>query len=325
MARKIMFGKNKLWLIALMVTVLWGSFGCAAKAAGVDAKAQPASASVNGSGRQQGASAVSQRLSRLESLIKEQGKIRQAVDGCLAQYEGDYSVYFYDLRTGAEYTANEKVMPSASMIKMFILGKAYQEMAAGKLSESESIVLKDRDIVGGSGNIQWLNPGTQLSVKYLLRHMIIESDNVATNLLIDRLGMENLNRYMVQQGYQHSKLQRKMMDYEAREQGRENYTTVTDLGVIFRRLYTHQCVNSEADEKMLATLKDQTEDDRILAGLPAGTVVAHKTGDLEGIYNDGGIVYGPRGAYVLVVLSDQADAHASENIAEISRAIYGCL
>lgn len=205
-------------------------------------------------------------------------KLATLLPPMLQTYTGDYAVYVLNPKTNAAFTYNNHSMPSASMIKMFILGKAYEEIAAGKLSEGEVIYLKSSDKVGGAGNIQGYSTGTALSIKTLLHEMITESDNVATNLLIRRLGMDNINAYIQANGYTETKLQRQMMDFEAVRQGRENFTSVRDLGAIFTKIYNHQCVNPELDEKMIATLKQQTDTEKLVQGLPAGTVFAHKTG-----------------------------------------------
>jgi len=259
--------------------------------------------------------------SNSQNGIKSQ-QMKAALDKMVAGFDGDYSVYVYGFKDGTTYVHNEKPMLSASMIKMFILGKAYEEISRGKLSEQENITLKSSDFVGGAGNIQGMAVGTRLTVGYLLRQMIIESDNVATNIMIDRLGMANINAYITANGYKNTKLQRHMMDFAAQKQGLRNYTSAADLGKIFQLLYKHKCVNGPMDDKMLAILKDQTDNDKIPQGLPAGTVVAHKTGELVGVFNDGGIIYSPKGDYVLVVLGNDVGQEAIGNIADISAKVY---
>lgn len=247
------------------------------------------------------------------------------IESQVRQYAGEYSVYVEDLKSGKTYVYNNKPMVSASMIKVYILAKAYEEIALGRLSESETIVLRSSDKVGGAGNIQGMATGTKLSVKFLLRQMIIESDNVATNLMITRLGMSNINQYIQKQGYAETKLQRYMMDFNAQRAGRENYTSVKDLGKYFSALYRHSIVNKALDEKMLDTLKDQTDNDKIPKGLPYGTVFAHKTGELSGVYNDGGIAYTQKGDYVIVVMANRVGGEAIGRIGAISKVVYDAI
>jgi len=252
-------------------------------------------------------------------------QLNSMLDKTLPDLDGQYSAYVYCFKDGAEYIYNEKPMLSASMIKMFILAKAYEEINKGNLAESEIIKLKGSDIVGGAGNIQGMNVGTPLSVQYLLRQMIIESDNVATNIMIDRLGMAAINKYIIKNGYHNTKLQRHMMDFEAQKQGLRNYTSVMDLGKIFKLLYNHKCVNDFFDDKMISILKDQTDNDKIPQGLPGGTVIAHKTGELPGVFNDGGIVYSTKGDYIIVILANDVGQEAISNIASLSEKVYGLI
>ena len=273
----------------------------------------------------QAKTAITQEAAIKTAKEDKNQKLQTAVDSLVKTYGGEYSVYVEDLKDGVTYTCNEKAMPSASMIKVFILAKAYEEMAAGRLNEEEIIVLEGTDIVGGAGNIQGMPVGSKLSIKYLLRQMIIESDNIATNLIINRLGMGNINAYIAKNGYTKTKLQRLMMDFTAQRQGRENYTSVQDLGKIFTLLYKHQCINGPMDDKMIGILKDQTDNDKLPKGVPGGTVIAHKTGELVGVYNDGGIIYSHKGDYVVVVMTNHVGGEAISRIGAISRAIYNVI
>ncbi len=253
---------------------------------------------------------------------QQQENFKRTIDSYVQQFDGEYSVYVNDVNQNFVYVYQNKPMPSASMIKVFILAKAYEEINKGTLAESEIHTLRRDEIVGGAGNIQGKPVGSQLSIKYLLEQMIVESDNIATNIMIERLGMDNINNYIQQHGYKDTRLQRRMMDFAAQQQGRENYTSVNDLGNIFLQMYKHTCVNEAMDEKMLDILKGQTDNDKIPQGLPQGTEVAHKTGELPGVYNDGGIIYTKQGDYLLVVLANKVGGEAIGNIADLSRKVY---
>ena len=252
-----------------------------------------------------------------------QEKMASALHPVLANGHADFNVYVQDLRQQLVYVNKSEVLPSASMIKMYILAYAYQQMQQGKLSERETITLRQSDKVGGAGNIQGLRNGTPLSISYLLTKMVVDSDNVATNIVIDRLGMDNIQRYITDHGYQDTKLQRRMMDFTAQRQGRENYTSVRDLAKIFVRLYQRQCVSPEADKSMLEILKGQTDNDKIAVGLAAGSVFAHKTGELEGYLHDGGIVYNPKGDYLLIIMTreNNGPGTVTQDMVQISRLV----
>lgn len=206
------------------------------------------------------------------------------------------------------------------MIKVFILAAAYEDIRDGKLSLTETFTLTDKNVVAGSGVLQGMPKGTTVTVKKALDEMIIHSDNTATNLMIDRLGMDRVNRYLKEHGYKDTTLRRKMMDFDAAKKGAENMTTVRDVGLLFKRLYQGKCVSKDLDAQMLAIYKAQVDTDMLPDKLPKGTVVAHKTGEVRDLRHDGGIVYTAKGDYVLVVFTRDYTPYAS--VADLSRRVY---
>lgn len=243
----------------------------------------------------------------------------QAVKQAIRQGE-PCSLYFADLESGTVFTRAPRKMPSASMIKVFILAKAYAAMEQGTLRRDEVFTISRDNVVGGSGYLQGMAYGTRVSLSKVLHAMITASDNTATNIMIDRLGMKAINDYMQANGYKDSLLQRKMMDYDAIAAGRDNYTSVTDVGRLFERLGHGTCVNPEMDREMLEIYKEQEDRDILPANLPSGTVVAHKTGEVNDVRHDGGIVYTPDGAYVLCIFSERYCPYRT--MAAISEDVY---
>lgn len=217
--------------------------------------------------------------------------------------------------------ADEQEMRSASMIKVFILACAMEKVKAGELHLDDTLRLEDSDKVGGAGVIAGYGAGTPLSVEELLHLMIAESDNTATNMMIDRLTMAEINRYMKEHGYGASRLQRKMMDADAVKAGRENMTSAKDLGTFFLRLYRSACAGEPYDGKMRDMLFAQTDRECFPRALPDAHI-AHKTGELDHLYSDGGIIYDEKGrGFVLVTLADDMETRgrAIETMREIAR------
>lgn len=215
-----------------------------------------------------------------------------------------YSIYIcYPEENRSEYIYQSDSMRSASMIKVFILGAAMEKIRDNQLTLNQTITLHAHDKVGGAGVLTGYADGSELSLDTVLRLMITESDNTATNLMIDLLGMEEINNYIRRNGYSDTILQRKMMDTAAVAAGRENYTSVTDLGCFFRALYDRNCVSHELDERMLEYLKGQTDTECFPTALPNATI-AHKTGELVGLYDDGGIIYMPNRTFIMVGMTE---------------------
>lgn len=215
-----------------------------------------------------------------------------------------YSVYAcYPHENRPEYIYQNKRLRSASMIKVFILGYAMEEISKGRLSLDQKLILHDYDKVGGSGILAGYEDDTALDLNTVLRYMITDSDNTATNMLIDLLGMDEVNEYIQKNDYKDTILQRKMMDFAAAEAGLENFTSVTDLGHFFLRLYNRQCVTPALDDVMIEYLVGQTDTDCFPEALP-DVRIAHKTGELVGLYDDGGIVYNGEHPFILVIMTE---------------------
>ena len=187
----------------------------------------------------------------------------------------------YDFNTGATFsTDNSQPTPSASVIKVFIMSYIYNQRDSGKLQLTDSV----------SGE----------SLSYWVTLMIQNSDNAATNVLINHFGMSTLNAYFASQGYQDTKLERLMLDNAARARGLDNYTSLNDCMTFLKRLYEGK---SASDQEMLTIMKGQQTRTKIPSQLPVGTVVANKTGELDDVESDIGIVYKPNAPFAMVVLT----------------------
>ena len=225
----------------------------------------------------------------------------------VAQYLNDgtdYAVYLaYPKKSSEAFIYNSKQMRSASMIKVFIMAAAMEKVKQGELSLDEPIILNEYDMVGGAGIIAGEAPGMEFPLRHVMELMITYSDNTATNMIIERIGGETVNDYMERHGYNDSFLGRKMMYHVALAGNGENYSSARDLGIFFTRLYNHQCVDEKLDQIMIDILLKQTDIDCFPAALP-GKKIAHKTGALDDVYDDGGIIYSKNGDAILVIMTE---------------------
>jgi len=230
--------------------------------------------------------------------------LAQAVEALSNSDSTQYALFVaYPGENRAVYSYHSTQMRSASMIKVFILGTAMEKIRDGKLSLYQNLILHSYDKVGGAGVLAGYASGTEFTLDTIMRLMITESDNTATNMMIDLLGMDEINAYIKRQGYKDTILQRKMMDSQAVAAGRENYTSVNDLGDFFVKLYHRNCVSPELDDVMLGYLEGQTDTECFPAALP-GVMICHKTGELYGLYDDGGIVYQPGRHFIIVGMTE---------------------
>lgn len=225
----------------------------------------------------------------------------------IEQYLNDgteYAVYLaYPQKSEEAFIYNSKRMRSASMIKVFIMATVMEKAKQGEININEKLTLLESDKVGGAGILAGYSSGTELTLRELMELMIMHSDNTATNMIIDRIGCEEINEYMERNGYSDSFLGRKMMSHEALAGNGENYSSARDLGNFFTRLYNYECVSEKYDKIMIDFLIKQTDTDCFPAALP-GKKIAHKTGALDGLYDDGGIIYSDAGDAILVIMTE---------------------
>ncbi|MBR1647241.1 MAG: serine hydrolase [Selenomonadaceae bacterium] len=227
----------------------------------------------------------------------------------IAQYlndETDYSVYLeYPKKSSDSFIHNSHKIRSASMIKVFIMAAVMEKVKSGEISLDEPLILEEYNMVDGAGILVGEAPGTSFKLRDVLELMITYSDNTATNMIIDRIGGDEINAYAERHGYNDTFLGRKMMFHEAIAGNGENYSSARDLGLFFKRLYNYQCVNEKFDKMMIDILLKQTDTDCFPAALP-DKKIAHKTGALDDVYDDGGIIYSNAGDAILVIMTENS-------------------
>lgn len=223
----------------------------------------------------------------------------------ISEDSAQYSVYVFFPSWSTPLVENDRQQSSASVIKIFILSTAYEMVEKGELDLDEKIRVRRKDMVGGAGVLNGRAGEPVLSIRELLRLMITESDNTATNILIDRLTFARIQDYCDTHGFTDTVLRRKMMDDKALRAGRDNLTTVKDVGEWMRRLKARELVSSSADAAMEQMLFAQTDTECFPRALPQAGI-AHKTGELAGLYHDAGIIYDGNRGYVLVIFSSKS-------------------
>ena len=211
---------------------------------------------------------------------------------------------------------------AASIIKVPILVALAAAVDAGRLRWDQVVPANPRDTAGGSGLIQHLSP-LPYTLRDLAMLMIVVSDNRATNLIIDLMGLDRINDYFWRVGWRDTVLGRRMYDFAARAQGRDNLTTPRDIANLFLRLLRGDLVSPTTAALVLDILKAQKLRDKLPAWLPPGTTTAHKTGELPGVQNDAGILFLPPEPVVASVFTNDlsVDAEGRLAIQEIGRAI----
>lgn len=209
--------------------------------------------------------------------------------------KGDFSFYYKNLVTGEVIKYNEeKSMMSASLIKLPILVECFNQMSKGIVSKNEIFTTKEEDKVPSCGALNYMEENLQIRFKDLYVLMIILSDNYATNLLIDKLGIENINKLIKEVGLNNTVLNRKMFDSEKSKLGLENYTSVKDMSYLLEKMYRKELIDEKSSEEMISILKNQRLNGKIpffLHSLQPKIEIAHKTGEDTNITHDVGIIF----------------------------------
>jgi len=233
------------------------------------------------------------------------------IDALLVRGDGGAAVVVAGGRSGEILYAAEADEPvfAASLYKLGVLLEAERRIDAGTLHATDVITVTAAD---QSESGSFTAAGTVLTVDEALERTITLSDNASALALIRRLGIAR-----IQTTLDHEQIYLRFTTDGA-------MTTARGIATFFGQLVRGSLVSREASARMLARLSRQRTVDRLPAALPAGAVIAHKTGNLGFVTHDAGIVAGPGGApIVLVVLTwDSAEQDGIDLIKEIARLAY---
>jgi beta-lactamase class A len=224
---------------------------------------------------------------------------------------------------------------AASTMKVPVMIELFRQAAAGTVSLDAPLPIRNefKSIVDGSpyklsegddsDKDVYAAVGKTMTLRQLCEQMITVSSNFATNLLIEKLGVENIRKTVTRLGADGMQVLRGVEDQKAFDKGLNNTTTAEGLLILLDALASGKAVDAKSDAAMIEILKRQKFNDAIPVGVPAGTPVAHKTGNITRIHHDAAIVYGPR-PYILVVLvrGIEDKKKSAGVIAEISKAAF---
>lgn len=274
----------------------------------------------------------------LPSGTKDPEDLKNKINAEFAKNKGIFALAYRNLSSGKEILINEKInFHAASTMKTPVLIEAYKQANAGKFSINDSLTVKNefKSIVDGSTysldpkddseTELYTKAGQKVKIYDLLYLMIIQSSNLATNIIIDLVGAQNANKTMREIGANDIQVLRGVEDTKAYRAGKNNTTTAYDQMLIFSKMAEGLIVDKQSSDAMINILLDQKFNDKIPAKLPENVKVAHKTGWITGVNHDAGIVILPDGRkYVLVLLSKELenDKAAIKSMAKVSKMVY---
>ena len=254
----------------------------------------------------------------------------------IADSHAEVGVAFRTIDGSAEWFSRaDDSFHAASTMKVPVMIELFRQAKEGKLRLTDPLVIHNEfhSIVDGSP--YKLDPaddseaelykadGKTRTLEELCELMITVSSNLATNLLIEKLGVENIRATVTATGADGMRVLRGVEDSKAYEKGLNNTTTARALEILLAAIADGKAVDSESSRSMIAILEKQRFNEGIPAGLPAGTRVAHKTGEITKIHHDAAIVFAPK-PFVLVVLvrglAEQKESAAL--MADIAKLLY---
>jgi beta-lactamase class A len=272
------------------------------------------------------------------SCVQKKATIEDQIRKELSKQPGVYGLAFKDLSTGEELFINEhEVFHAASTMKTPVMIEVFKQAKEGRFSLSDSVPIKNsfKSIVDGSvysldsaedsEQRLYTLTSTKRTLDSLVYDMIIVSSNLATNIIIELVDAKKVTQSMRDLGANDIRVLRGVEDDKAFAEGLINSTTPYDLMIIFEKMANGETVSREASDAMIDILMDQRFNTIIPAKLPRDVKVAHKTGSINGVHHDSGIVFLPDGRkYVLVILSKNLkdEDAATAVMANVSEIIY---
>lgn len=241
-------------------------------------------------------------------------EIKKDVLSATTAQKGNYGIYFADLKNGTAFGSNEyETFTAASVNKVPLIAALYYLAEQGKVDLNEQITLQERDIQDyGTGSLRYQKPGETYSLQSLAKLALKESDNTAAFILGEKIGKGTAQEIIEDKfGLTQTSIP-------------DNTTSSYDLFLLFKGLYHHTILTEAHTKEILGYMTDTDIEDRIPAELPAGTIVAHKTGDAVGNLHDVGIITKGDDVYFLSVLTSDIgtdETGTKKAISEIAKRI----
>jgi D-alanyl-D-alanine carboxypeptidase (penicillin-binding protein 5/6) len=252
--------------------------------------------------------------------------LSERIEGLIREHPGSVCVAIKHLGTGETYLHREnEVVPTASLIKFPVLVEYYRQIEAGLIDHQATVTLRDEDKVPGSGILtDHFQSGSSLPLETVAHLMITYSDNTATNLVVDRVGLANVVKTMSELGARETQIHSKVFrrDTSIAVERSQKYglgsTTAAEMLMLFERLHEHRLVSADASEKMLKHLLSCDDRTKLLRFLPKEVKGYHKTGAVNESRTDAGLFETPSGWIAMVCLTSQnqdkswGDSNAAE-------------
>jgi len=229
-------------------------------------------------------------------------------------HQGKVAVAVKHLETGETFfEAEDEEMPTASLIKFMIMLEVYLQISEGRVKLDDRLTLKKADMVPGSGILTYhFSEGATFSLRDATRLMIVFSDNTATNMVLDHIGLASTNKRLDAWGYSKTRLNAKVflgskssLDPERTKKFGLGSTTARETILMLEKVHEGKVVSREVCQEMLGHMKKCDDKLKLKRYLPENLVIAHKSGTVSDARTDAGILYLPSGPVAICVLTSQ--------------------
>lgn len=271
---------------------------------------------------------------------------RDDIRTLLSMLKGTVGLYIEDVTSGEVFEVNaDHAFPAASVIKLTMLALLLRDVEEGSVDWTAPRKIAPQNRVGGTGVLGELDDTYNPTLKAMAKLMIVVSDNTATNEIMDVIGIERHNEFCRSLGFKSTKLMRKMMDYDAIKEGRNNFMCAGEAGKLLSNIAKGEFVSKPISEQIISIMQRQQCRNKLPALIPAipyyyapteavnvqkpnTVLVANKTGELARIQHDVGLFTLPDGRrYVVSVFTSdlEDDSQGIAAIGELSRVVYEAL
>lgn len=243
---------------------------------------------------------------------KESKALISELEKILANEVGVYGYHVIELDDGRGFGARDKTYyRAASTVKVAIFAYLYNQIEAGKISPETQLIYTATDYEEGTGELQKDEIGSKYSVSFLAKEMIVESDNVATNILIRNLGRANIQKFIESKKIEGVSIV-------------TNQVTPKGMAELLKKIYQGKLISDSNSKLLFDYMKNSIIPSRLVAGVPSGVDVAHKIGTWEDAISDIGVVFAENRPYVIAVFTEGVPwtEEKEATIAKISRKVY---
>ncbi len=252
-----------------------------------------------------------QSNSRVSNLISQSVSLDTEIKKAISGFQGNVWIYAKNIDTGKSYElrADERVR-TASTIKLAIMVEVFAQVADGSLNWNDKFMIKNK--AGGSGILSEFTDGLEVDLKTLVNLMIVVSDNTATNIILDRIGTDAVNDRMQKLGFKYIRVLRKIGGGGEAKIMKENnnhlfgigVSTMREMAKLLEMMEKGEIISKEASRDMISILRRQQYTDGIGRGLLDTTPIASKSGALDRLRSDVGIIYTRKGRLVIAITID---------------------